>query len=251
MAAYTALPRRERDEPARVALVGRPWDVDAVAAALLADGGDRRALVPLPRPEPSLLHGMTAVVLAAARLEEARRATRAHRPLVAALPPRGDRHAFAALPRLGHDGLVDPLPDGAVDVAGVLAALARRLPADELAALAGRLPALAPFADRALARRAAARAAIAALGAGPLAAAAAVAGPAGGLDALRGTGDADGPAAGTTALVTAGAALVAGAIPARRPLRAALVYAAVAAAARRRPPSAAAPPPAPARHVAG
>ncbi len=53
-AARVARPRRAAGggDPARLALVGRPWAVDALAAALLAGGGDRQALVPLRAPSP-------------------------------------------------------------------------------------------------------------------------------------------------------------------------------------------------------
>ncbi len=179
------------------------------------------------------------MIAAAPRLDDARRATRAHVPLVIAAA-RAERAAYAALPRVGFAGAVPPAASGEADVEAVLAALAARLPPAALAALAARLPVLVPHAERALPRRAATRAALAMLGGGPLAAAGAAASVAGGLDALRAGGEDGGEAAGAAALISAGAALAAGALPGGRAARAAVAYVAVAAIARRGAPAVAA-----------
>jgi hypothetical protein len=121
-----------------LALVGRRALVDALAARLLADGGERRALAPLDRPVVSELRRCCAVVACGLDLERARLVPRARRPWVAVAADGQDRFAVGALPFLGAENVV-------ADVADVPFRLVRVLDAEEAAVLATRLPALRPL----------------------------------------------------------------------------------------------------------
>ncbi len=219
---------QDDDEPPRrpLALVGRGAFVDAFARTLLAGGGDRRALAPLPAAAPAELAGCAAVVACGLSLAQARLVAAARRPWVAALAPGDDRHLFGALPHLGAWNAVPPLDDGTPDVATALARLAARLERLDAVVLAQRLPALVPATTRA-------REAVAARRAGGLA----LAGRPGGsitltqalalIDDARSRGSAAGPARLPEIATAIGAGLLAREAGRRLPsrfVRAALAY---------------------------
>ena len=226
--ALRLLQAEESAAPMRpVALVGRGSVVDAVAAALLAGGGDRRALAPLPAAGPDQLRRCLAVVACNLSLEQARLVARAHRPWIALLPPGDDRYAFGALPRLGALSAIPPSGSGAPAVETALDRLVAVLDPDDAVALGRRLPALVSRIEARFDATTAVAAAIAATTGAP-AAAVAIAAARTTARGARLTGGDPRPAA----AITGGLVLAALARDLPRPLRGALAAAAAIGARR-------------------
>jgi len=133
--------------PRPLALVGRGVVVDAFARALLAGGGDRRALAPLAAAGPDQLHGCVAVIACGLSRDAVRALARARRPFVVALLRGDDRYAWGALPGVGAANAIPPLADGSPDIDTALRRLAARLSPDEAVELATRLPVFAPLVE--------------------------------------------------------------------------------------------------------
>jgi hypothetical protein len=155
----------QAEEPAArpLALVGRGGVVDAFARALLQDGGDRRALAPLPAAGPDQLRGCIAVIGCGLSRDAVRSIARARRPVVLSLLRGDDRYGFGTLPHIGARNALPPAADGTPDIDGTLRRLAARLEPEDAVELAQRLPALAPLIEQAFAARTAAVAAAFAL----------------------------------------------------------------------------------------
>src|SRR3954470_3859893 len=155
----------QADEPASrpLALVGRGVVVDAFARALLAEGGDRRALAPLPAAGPEQLRGCVAVIGCGLSRDAVRAIARARRPVVLSLLRGDDRYGYGTLPHVGALNALPPHRDGTPDIDGALRRLAARLEPEDAVALARRLPALAPLIEDAFAGRTAGVAAALAL----------------------------------------------------------------------------------------
>ena len=149
--------------PRPLALVGRGVAVDAFARALLAAGGDRRALAPLAAAGPDQLRGCVAVIACGLSRDAIRSLARARRPLVVALLRGDDRYAWGALPGVGAPNAIPPLADGSPDIETALRRLAARLDPDDAVELGLRLPVLASLIETEHASAAARRAALLAL----------------------------------------------------------------------------------------
>jgi len=149
--------------PRPLALVGRGVVVDAFARALLAAGGDRRALAPLAAAGPEQLRGCLGVIGCGLSRDAARTVARARRPFALSLLRGDDRYAFGTLPHVGALNAVPPLADGTPDVDETLRRLVGRLDLEDAIELSGRLPALAPLVEEVIAYRAAGVAAMLAL----------------------------------------------------------------------------------------
>jgi hypothetical protein len=220
---------REPDaaRPRPLALVGRGVVVDAFARALLAAGGDRRALAPLAAAGPEQLRGCVAVVGCGLSRDAVRALARARRPFALSLLRGDDRYAFGTLPHVGALNAVPPLPDGSPDVDETLRRLVGRLEPDEATELAQRLPALAPLVEEVGAYRAAAAAAALALRGRPGGAITVVQARAA-LDAARVSGFEMGQARMPDLAIAAGAGITMREVGRRvrsRPARAGLAYA--------------------------
>ena len=131
--------------PRPLALVGRGVVVDAFARALLAGGGDRRALAPLAAAGPDQLRGCVAVIACGLSRDAIRSLARARRPFVVVLLRGDDRYAWGTLPGVGAANAIPPLADGSPDIDTALRRLAARLVPDDAAELAVRLPVMAPL----------------------------------------------------------------------------------------------------------
>jgi hypothetical protein len=147
-----------------LALVGRGVVVDAFARALLAGGGDRRALAPLAAAGPEQLRSCVAVIACGLSRDAVRALARARRPFVVVLLRGDDRYAWGTLPGVGAANAIPPLADGSPDIDTALRRLAARLDHDDAVELATRLPVLAPLIETEHAAAAARRAALLALG---------------------------------------------------------------------------------------
>lgn len=220
---------REPDaaRPRPLALVGRGVVVDAFARALLAAGGDRRALAPLAAAGPEQLRGCVAVIGCGLSREGARTIARARRPFVLSLLRGDDRYAFGTLPHVGALNAVPPLADGAPDIDETLRRLVTRLDPDDAIELARRLPVLAALVEEVGAYRAAGTAALLALRGRPSGAITLLQARAA-VDAARVSGLDAGQARVPDVAIAAGAGIAlreAGRRVRSRPARAALAYA--------------------------
>ena len=110
--------------------------VDAFARALLAGGGDRRALAPLAAAGPDQLRGCVAVIACGLSRDAVRSLARARRPFVVALLRGDDRYAWGTLPGVGAANAIPPLADGSPDIDTALRRLAARLEPDDAVELA-------------------------------------------------------------------------------------------------------------------
>ena len=119
--------------PRPLALVGRGVVVDAFARALLAGGGDRRALAPLAAAGPDQLRGCVAVIACGLSRDAIRSLARARRPFVVVLLRGDDRYAWGTLPGVGAANAIPPLADGSPDIDTALRRLAARLVPDDAA----------------------------------------------------------------------------------------------------------------------
>ena len=149
--------------PRPLALVGRGVVVDAFARALLAGGGDRRALAPLAAAGPEQLRGCVAVIACGLSRDAVRALARARRPFVVSLLRGDDRYAWGTLPGVGAANAIPPLADGSPDIETAIRRLAARLQPDEAIELASRLPVFAPLVEAEHAAAAARMAALLAL----------------------------------------------------------------------------------------
>jgi hypothetical protein len=196
--ALAGLYREEFREAGPLALVGRRSLVDAVAAALLAGGGERRLLAPLDRPVVSELRRCSGVVACGLDIAHARLVGHARRPWVALLAEGQDRYDVGVLPFLGAENAV-------ATVGEVPARLVRVLDREVAASLAARLPALRPHLSAHLERDAALRAAAVAAFGPPTLLALPVARATMADAHARGISDPRGRAAAIVAAATAGA----------------------------------------------
>ncbi len=149
--------------PRPLALVGRGVVVDAFARALLANGGDRRALAPLAAAGPEQLRGCVAVIACGLSRDAVRALARARRPFVVALLRGDDRYAWGTLPGVGAANAIPPLADGSPDIDTALHRLAARLGPEDAVEVATRLPVFAPLIETEHAAAAARLAALMAL----------------------------------------------------------------------------------------
>lgn len=131
-----------------IGLVGNGLHVDAVARALLRDGGDRRALAPLLRAERATAARCALIVACGVPESELRRLARLRVPLVAVLQPGQDRYAVGAIPGLGATRAIPPQADGRLDGDALRVAVARAVDVATADALAARLPGLRPHVER-------------------------------------------------------------------------------------------------------